>query len=71
MNDPLGQANPLPGSVRAMGRLEPLLLTRLANAWFMKDQPVPSVMKTGEHVGFISNQLLPGFRVALLSFGMG
>jgi phospholipase/lecithinase/hemolysin len=28
-------------------------------------------MKTGEYVGFISNQLLPDFRVALLSSGMG
>jgi hypothetical protein len=43
----------------------------LVNIRFEKDQPDASVMKTGEHVGFISNQLLPGFRPALLSSGMG
>jgi hypothetical protein len=39
MNDPLEQANPLPDGMRVMGRLEPLLLTRLVNAGFMKDKP--------------------------------
>jgi hypothetical protein len=39
MNDPPEQANPLPNGMRVMGRLEPLLLTRLVNARFMKDKP--------------------------------
>jgi hypothetical protein len=36
----------------------------------LKDWPGASVMKAGEYVGFISNQLLPEFKVALLSSGM-
>jgi hypothetical protein len=44
---------------------------KTSSSHFVKDQPKPSVMKTGEYVGFISNQLLPGFRPALLLSGMG
>jgi hypothetical protein len=53
MNDLPEQANPLPGSVRVIGRLEPLLLTNLANAWFMKDWLGAFRNEKGEYVGFI------------------
>ena len=49
----------------------PKLATPLVSVKCLKDPSDASVMKTGEYVGFISNQLLPGFGPALLSSGMG
>jgi hypothetical protein len=75
MDDTPEQANPLPQDMMAAQQRGPTVweMCRLLSGIgirFVKDWPGASVMKTGEHVGFISNQLLPGFRPALLWSGM-